>query len=91
MKRRHCVPTPLVKARATFGGYAVCVNAEMKGPTTFDDVGLEPPRCFIAKLHEGTRGTVAGEAQGRNSGRACTNLAEALQLVPIGADDCQRV
>ncbi len=27
----------------------------MKGPTTFDDVGFsEPPRCFNAKLHEGT-------------------------------------
>jgi uncharacterized protein YjbI with pentapeptide repeats len=41
--------------RATFSGSADFVNAEMKGPTTFDDVRFsEPPRCFNAKLHEGT-------------------------------------
>lgn len=40
---------------AIFSRRADFVNAEMKKPTTFDDVRFaEPPRCFNAKLHEGT-------------------------------------
>jgi uncharacterized protein YjbI with pentapeptide repeats len=41
--------------RATFRYVASFVNAEMKSPTTFDNARFsEPPRCFNAKLHEGT-------------------------------------